>query len=86
MTTESMTKRIAYILLPALHHGMSPPNASPEEWALTMTRRILTAMRDPTDHMIVAGAEVSPDTAGNQSPAAQFYSAMIDAALAESVD
>jgi len=69
-----------------MHHGISSATESPEASAYKLARKILTAMREPTDIMIEAG-ESAPRTVGaNMAGAQSSYTAMIEAALREDSD
>lgn len=81
--TESMTRRVVHVLLPALHHGLTGPDISPEEFAYEIAQRVFAAMREPTDGMVNAGEEAATEIGDNRSPASRSYTAMIDNVLAE---
>lgn len=83
--TDTITKRVACLLLPVLHHGIGPHDMSPEALAIGTAQRILAAIREPTEEMIAAGDKAAHLIAGNRSRAAASYMAMIDFALAEGV-
>jgi hypothetical protein len=81
-----MLKRLAMVLLPEMHHGISDTMESPEASAYRLARTILTTMREPTDTMVEAG-EAAPRTVGaNMAGAEASYMAMIEAALREGKD
>ncbi len=81
-----MLKRIALTVLPEMHHGISRPTESPEDAARRLARKILLAMRDPTDVMIEAGESTSCDAGANMACAEASYMAMIDAALRDGAE
>ncbi len=59
-----MLKRIALTVLPEMHHGISGPTESPEDAARRLARKILVAMRDPTDAMIDAALRDEAEPGG----------------------
>ncbi len=81
--SSTMLRRIAVVLLPALHHGISPPAETPGETADGIARKVLQAMREPTDFMIDAGERAASSIGMNDPQAVVTYTAMIDAALSE---
>lgn len=83
---DTMLKRIAFTVLPEMHHGIGDASESPEVVARRLARKILAAMREPTETMIKAAEAITRNPDSNMGGAEASYTAMIDAALGEEAD
>jgi hypothetical protein len=86
---DTMIERVAAIVAEASGRSWLSLGEESRGWFIKEARRILTAMREPTEAMTSASAEVSgyngyygeePD---NRQAAKEAWQVMIDAALAE---
>ena len=81
--SETMIRRLAMVLLPEMHHGISSATDSPEASAYKLAQKVLEAMREPTGSMVEAGEAAPRKVGANMADAETSYSAMIDAAWRE---